>query len=220
MTRARDAALHLIIDQHQIVLIRRRAQTRKELMRCRPDAALALDRLDQEPGGILVDRCERSVEIVEVDHGKAGQEWREPVPQLRLIGGADRRHRPPVEGVREGDEVVLLRPALRIMVAACGLDRAFDRFGTRIGEEDGIRERQVDEPLRQGFPLGRPVEVRHVHKRRNLLLQLLRIIRVPVAKQVDRDSGREVQISLAVLAVEIDSLAPHRPDRRTRINGH
>ena len=108
---ARDAALHLVEHQHQIMLVAGRAQPRQELVRRRADAALALDRLDQEAGGILVDRRQRRVEIVELDHLEARQQRREAVDHLRLVGRADRRHRPPVEGVREGDQVVLVRVA-------------------------------------------------------------------------------------------------------------
>jgi hypothetical protein len=51
-------------------------------------------------------------------------------------------------------------------------------------------------------------------------------MRVPVTEQVDRDSGREIEIFLAVLAVEIGALPLHRPhfaagiDRHERRNGH
>ena len=45
-------------------------------------------------------------------------------------------------------------------------------------------------------------------------------MRMAVAQHVDRDAGREIEIFLALLAIEIDPLAAHRPHRRTRINGH
>jgi len=63
------------------------------------------------PGGgrILVNRRERRVEVVEIDHRESRQKRREAVAQLRLVGRADRRHRPAVEGVGEGDQVVTHR---------------------------------------------------------------------------------------------------------------
>ena len=76
---ARDAALHLVEHQHQVMLVAGRAQARQELLRRRADAALALDRLDQEAGGILVDRRQRRVEIVELDDLEARQQRREAV---------------------------------------------------------------------------------------------------------------------------------------------
>src|SRR5436190_6887121 len=45
-------------------------------------------------------------------------------------------------------------------------------------------------------------------------------MRVAVAQNIDRDSGREVEVALTVLAVEIGPFAAHWPHRRTRINGH
>ena len=56
---------------------------------------------------MLVDRGKRGVEVVELDHHVVPCLAAQAVAQLRLVGRADRRHRPPVEGVREGDEVVL-----------------------------------------------------------------------------------------------------------------
>jgi hypothetical protein len=43
---------------------------------------------------------------------------------------------------------------------------------------------------------------------------------VAVTQDVDRNAGGEVQVALALLAIEIDAFASHRPNRRARINGH
>ena len=85
---------------------------------------LALDRLEQEARRILVDRRQRRVEVVELDDGEARQQRRKPVAGAWLIRRADRGHRPAVERVGEGNQVVLVRIALGEMVAARGLDRA------------------------------------------------------------------------------------------------
>ena len=116
---------------------------------------------------------------------------------LRLVGRADRRHRPPVKGVGEGDEVVLVRIALGVMIAARGLDRAFDRLDARIGEEHRVGEGQVDQPLRERLALRRAVEVGDVHQRRRLVLDRLGQIGMAVAEHVDRDARREVEVALA-----------------------
>ena len=154
---ARDPALHLVEHQHQVALVARVAQAVDEFLRRRADPALALDRLEQEAGGILVDRAERGLEIVELDDLEARQQRREAVDHLGLVGRADRRHRPPVEGVRESDQVMLFRIAAGVMVTARGLDRAFDRLDPRIGEEHRVGEGQVDQPsARTPRPAGEP----------------------------------------------------------------
>ena len=151
------AALDLVEDEHQIVLVGERAQALDEFRAGRADAALALDRLDQEAGGVRAHRRLGRVEIVELDDGEAGQQRREAVAQLGLVGGADRAQRAAVKGVGEGDQLVLLGPAVMMMVAARGLDRAFDRLDARIGEEDGVGEGEVDQPLREApRPAGVP----------------------------------------------------------------
>ena len=115
---------------------------------------------------------------------------------------------------------MLVRIALGVMIAARGLDRAFDRLDAGIGEEHRVGEGQVAQPLRERLALRASVQVRHVHQRRRLLLDRLGQVRVAVAEQVDRDPRREIEIPLALLAIEIDPLAAHRAHRRTRIDGH
>src|SRR3546814_13797717 len=55
----------LVQHQHQIMLVAGGAEALDELGAGRADAALALDRLEQETGGVVVDRGQRRVEIVE-----------------------------------------------------------------------------------------------------------------------------------------------------------
>src|SRR4051812_30907630 len=78
----------------------------------------------------------------------------------------------------------------------------------------------ITQALRERLALRRTVKVRHVHQRRRLVLDRLGQVRMAMPEDVDRDPCGEVEISLALLAVEIDSLAANRADRRTRIDGH
>ena len=107
-----------------------------------------------------------------------------------------------------------------IMVSPRGLDRALDRLRARIGEEDGVREGEVDQALRQLLALRRAVEVGDVDQGGRLPLDRLGEVGMAVAQQIDRDAACEIEIARAVLAVEIDPFPAHRPDRRARINGH
>jgi len=115
---------------------------------------------------------------------------------------------------------MLVGIALRMVVAACGLNCALDGFGAGIGEEDGVGEGQVDQTLRECLALRAAVEVRDVDQGRRLLGDRFRKVRVTVAEQVDRDARCEVQILLALLSVEIDALTSDRPHLATRVNGH
>ena len=53
-------ALHLVENEQQAVLVACLAQALQEFLRRRSDAALALDRLDQEARGVVVDQRQRA----------------------------------------------------------------------------------------------------------------------------------------------------------------
>jgi hypothetical protein len=146
---ARDAALHLVESEHEVVLVAKAPEAGHEFLAGGADAALPLHRLDEKAGGGVINRSLRRGEIVELDHLKTFQQGCEAVAQLGLIGGADRRHGAAVKGVGEGDQLVLVRIAMSVVVAPRSLDGALDRLGTRIGEEHGVGKGEIDQPLRQ-----------------------------------------------------------------------
>ena len=214
------AALDLVEDKHQVVLVGELAQAAQEFLARRADAAFALDRLDQEPGRMLVHRGLRGLEIVELDDVEARQQRCEAVAQLLLVGRADRAERAAVEGAAERDQLMLFRAPVMMVVTPRGLDRAFHRLGAGIGEEDGVGEGQLGEPGREGFALRAAIEVGDVDQRLRLLLDRPGEHRMAVAEQIDGDAAGEIEIFLAALSIEIHPLASHRPHRRARIDGH
>ncbi len=137
---AADAGLHLIEDQEQAELVAERAQFLQEFLRRRTNAALALDRLDQDRGGLFCDRILDGRDVAERNLVEARGLWSEAFNVLLLATGGDRRDRAAVEGTLEGDDVKLLRLAVGEVVAPRRLDRAFQRFRTGIGEENPIGE--------------------------------------------------------------------------------
>jgi hypothetical protein len=106
---AGDAALDLVEHQHQVIA--RRSSLRSPCMnsllagRMPPSPWIGSTR---KPAVFSSIAASRRLEIVELDDLEARQQRREAVAQLVLVGGADRRHRPAVEGVGEGDQVVLV----------------------------------------------------------------------------------------------------------------
>ena len=217
---ARNACLHLVENQHQVVLVREFAKALDELGRADADTALALDRLHQEAGGMRPDGSLHAFEIVEFDIAEAGQQRCEALVHLLLAGGADRRHRPAVEGVVEGDKLEAFFAARVLVVGTRGLDRAFDRFGARIREEHGVRECEIDQPLGQPLTLRAAVKVRDMHQRGRLLLDRADQVGMRMAEQVDRYTGGEIEIARAVLGDQVAVISAHRPNVAPGIDGH
>src|SRR3546814_20470755 len=90
---ARHAALDFVKDQHQVALVADIAQRLQKGLRRGADATLALHRLDQEAGRIVVDQVERRIDVVERRIGETGQQRIEALAQLFLIGRRDRPER-------------------------------------------------------------------------------------------------------------------------------
>ena len=89
---AAHAGLHFVEDQQQLVLVGQLAQPFEVAGRRQVDAAFALDRLDQDGAGLVVDQLGDRVEIAERGVAEARQQRLEALVILRLAGGAERAH--------------------------------------------------------------------------------------------------------------------------------
>ncbi len=137
---AADAALDFVEDEQQAVLVAEFAQALQRLGRHGADAALALDRLDQDRGGLGRDRLFGGIEVVEGDLVEAVGLGAEAFEVLLLAAGSDSRERAAMERALEGDGAEALGPAVDIVVAARRLDGAFERLGAGVGEEHLVGE--------------------------------------------------------------------------------
>ena len=125
-----------------------------------------------------------------------------------------------MKSVLEGDQLVTLRIASDIVIATRRLDRAFQRFRARIGEEDGIGKRVVHDALREGLTLRRTIEIGDMHQRGSLIRNRLDEMRMAMAQRVHGNARREVQVALASLADQVTALTAHRTHITPGINGH
>ena len=92
------------------------------------------------------------------------------------------------------------------MIAARGLDRAFDRLGAGIGEERHVGEGRGAEPLGEALLLGDAMQIGDMPELLRLLGQRLHEMRMRVAERGDRHAAREVEIALARRREEIGAL--------------
>ena len=216
--RAAHAALDLVADEKQVLLVAERAQALEELGVGRRHAALALDRLDHHRDRLLVDRGLDGLEVVVVGVREADRQRVVALlaPGLRRRG--DRRERTAVEALAERDNLV----AAAVLAAplARQLDRRLIRLGARVAEEDLAAEaRELDElrgELRRRLVRE---EVRRVRQLRRLVPDRLHHLRMAVADIVHADAGREVVEDETVDVTHGDALAAREHDRR-RIGRH
>ena len=202
------------------MLVRQCPQAFHELIRSRANAALALNGFHEKSRSIGTDRRLGSFEVVEFDVFEPGEQGQKALVHLFLIRRADRRHRPAVEGVLEGDQFVLVIVTGVAVIGARRLDCAFDGFGARIGEEHRVSKGQVDDPAGQRFTLRAAVKVRYVHQCFRLTLDRADQSLVRMAQDVDRDAGGEIEIALPVFTDQMAMVAFDGPEGAPRVNRH
>ena len=213
--RAPHPALHLVQDQKRPRLVAERAQAAQAGLRHRPDAALALHRLDQDRPHI--GRPDRRLERGMIPPGQLREARQKRAKALRHLlrpRRRDRRRRPAVERPREGQDPRPRRLALLEPVFARHLHGQFAGLGPRIGEKDGIREGQLHQHVGQPLLFGDLVDVGQMPDLARLRRQHLDQRRMGMAKRIHRDPRGKVEVPLARGGDEPGPLAPFKGQGR------
>jgi hypothetical protein len=183
LARASDPGLDLVENQQRAVRVTQLAQPAQVAVGRNVHAAFSLDGLDDEGGGVRVDRALCGREIAERDHHLFRQQVAIGVAMLGLADHGERAQRPAVERALGGDELAPTGRAVR------ELQCAFDRLGARVDEE-AARERLGGERAQR---LGE-IELRQ----RGLLADGFDQGRVAVPDRADAPARGEVHVLAAV----------------------
>ena len=215
-----ETRVDLVVEQQQAEFVADRAQVLQELHRGAADTAFALDRLDQDAGGLVVHHVAHDVGVVERRVQVAGRRRAEAFEVLLVAGGRQRIQQAAVERRLEADQLVPLGLAVHVLILADQLDAALDRLGARVAEEHGVGERVLDQPLGQLLAVADAEQVRGVPKLLALLDQSLDQVGMAVAQRVDGDAGGKVDITSAVRRVEIGTLSAFEHDVLATVRRH
>lgn len=132
-----QTALDLIKDQDSTNLVTALAESNKELGRGDVDTTLALDRLDNHTTSVLGDEGLKLLHIVVCAVLETGDHGREGSLVLGVRGRRQGTHCTTVEGVVEGDKLVLRTGGIDRTADLTGeLDCCFVGFGAGVGDED------------------------------------------------------------------------------------
>ena len=170
---AADAGLYFVENQQQAVVVAQLAQRAQECMRHHPHAAFAHDRLDHDGGGIRANRLFGRFKIGERHLVETLDRRAEAFEIFLVPGRGNRGQRTPVECAFECDDAETLRLAGSRLIFARHLDRAFDRLGAGILEENRVGEAHRAEPVGQPLAFRDAVQVGDVPELPRLLLEAL-----------------------------------------------
>ena len=113
---------------------------------------------------------------------------------------------------------IALRLAVRRLIFARHLDRAFDRLGAGILEEHGVGEGRLAQPVGQPLAFRDAVQVGDVPELLRLLVERAHQPRMRMSKRIDGDAGGEIEIALAVSREQPRALAPLESEVDARIS--
>ena len=112
-----------------------------------------------------------------------------------------------MKGALEGDQPVAFRLAVRRMIFARGLDRAFHGLGAGIGEEDEIGECRLAQAFGEALGLRDAEEIGDVPGPLGGAFQRRDEMRMVMAERQHGDARAEIEIAVAVLRDEPSAFA-------------
>ena len=207
-----QACLDLVQDQERSGLVAELPQAGEIPVVGDVHAPLALDRLQQDCGGPVVQRSLHRPEVVVGHVLEPRHERLEAVTVLLLPGGGHRGEGAPVEGIPHRDDLVAIAREVLAAVSPGQLEGRLVGFGARVAEEDPVAERVLAEkPGEMG--LGRRMkEVGHVDQRPRRLPDGSRDPRMAVPERYDADPGGEIQVLAPIGIPDADPLATDQAD--------
>ena len=210
-----ETGLHLVENQQQVVLIGQPAEPLEEAFRRNPDASFALDRLDHDRGGLIVDERLDGGQVSMRSVDEAGHQRPEAFVILRLRRGCRRAERPPVKSALECDNLVTVLGR----VQADQLDGRFIGLGAGVAEE-GL---PAETPLAQGLgpaalEFGIP-GIGDVDQPGDLILDGSDDRGGAVPQQAAAPTGKQVEIAVALGIPNVRPLAADERDREPIVVG-
>ncbi|MNR21300.1 hypothetical protein D3C85_1381930 [compost metagenome] len=106
-------ALHFIKHQQRLMFVAQFTQAFQELWRRGHYTAFTLNRLNHNRAGVIVHHRFYGMEIVKRHMNDIGRFWAKTIGILRLSAHGNRKQRPPVEGVMEGNNFGFVRAVTR-----------------------------------------------------------------------------------------------------------
>ena len=205
------------------MLVAQPAQADEKFRGAGVDPALALDRLDEDRGRLVVHEVGETLEVVQFAKRKAGDQRAEALLDFLLGRGAHAAERAAVKRVLRADDLVAfaLFPArLPDPVQPRQLDQRLVRLGAAVAEKHPAGAGVADEAPRK-FTLVRIAEkIADVNQLPRLLLHARDPMRVAMAQRTHRDPRRKIQIAVARIVPHLGAAAAHEGQRRTRIVLH
>ena len=133
---ASHAALDLIQNQQDILLITDLADSLKELRSCRIDTSLSLNCLKEDRAGRIINKVKDTLQIIEFRKYDSAHKRLERILIVGVSCDGQSADGAAVEGALHRDDLMVVLSILHPCIFSCGLDCALDSFRAAVGEEN------------------------------------------------------------------------------------
>ncbi len=214
------ASLNLVEDEQRADLVAQLPQPLEEAFGGRVHAALALDRLYQDGGGLRTGEPPRGLQVAEGGVDEAAGHGAETLLEGRLPGGGEASVGPAVKGSREGQDLVLVGAVLRLSVLARELYGRLYALRAGVAEEHLVEVRRVGEHPGDLGLQRHLVQVRAVDELLRLLLDGAYQRGVAVAQGARGDAADKVQVTVTLIVEEPATSPARRRDVQAFVRLH
>ena len=207
---ASQTGLDLIGDQQGAARLGQFARGIEELLRYRPYAALALNRLDEHGADVARKFGPQIVHIVEAHKFDSGRQRREGFAVFLLVGGRKRAHGAPMKAVVEGEKTTADRVALALPQPGIGarqFKRSFPRLGSAVAEESAVQSGSLRQAQRQFGLALMEIEIGDVHQLAALPGDGIFNHRASIAQGIDANAAHQVQVLIALVVNQVNIMA-------------
>src|SRR6266702_4527794 len=213
---AAHAGLDFISNQQRAGRIGQLTRCREEFLAHWTNAALTLNCLDTDSANIRREFGAEISDIVEANEADARHYRRKRLAILLLVRGSNRADGAAVETLLDRDESRTDVLALRTQdagVCACQLQRSLPGFGTGVAEEYPVESAHLGQPDSEFRCVLVIVEVRGMQQAFALRKNGGFDRRVCVAERRDPNAAEQVEVVMALLVAQVDTIALYKQNR-------
>ena len=220
LARAPNAALHLIKNQQQAMLVAQLTQAPEALGWQHPHTSFALHGLHQNGRRFGRNRCLKRLVVAKGNLIKARRYRAKALQIFLLAAGSNRRQRAPMESAFKGDNAETLRLAVGIVIFPGRFYGAFKGLGTGVREKGHVCEGQLCKAPSKLFTVRDRINIGGMPEFLGLFGQSLDQMGMGMPNRRHGNATAEIEVSLTINRVKPNAFSSLECKGSARVGRH